>query len=131
VTTGSVILNDTYIHLKDDPQLYLKVQASNLSESTEGPEESSLRTGGNTRRSTGKGAVYRLDVTLDHVDPEDKETLRSWIGPTLIIRDTRGRVWEGGIVGKSLAISEHGATDTSDISFQFVNTDSQYTIVGE
>lgn len=131
MTTGVVTLTDTYIHLEGEPATFLKVQAGSGNETTEGPERTDLMQGGNVQRATGKGAIHKFNVTLVDISTVNVQTLRSWIGAQLIFRDTRRRVWKGGIEGKSLDINEHGPTETADVSFVFVATETGYVLVEE
>lgn len=114
-----VVLDNTYLHYAADPDEFLELDAAVIGESTSGPSETTLMSGGNSKRSSGKGLLIVINVKFSWCTRAQINQLREWAGATLYIRDPRGRLHKGGFSQKTMQVDEHGPTDTGDVTVAF------------
>jgi hypothetical protein len=114
---ADVTLSRLWLHRADDLETFLTFDAFTISPVT--AKIGSVRTlaGGRRRAVSRPGISTVLAVAVVATDRDSRETLESWIGTPLLLRDARGRkVW--GTYFSTRAI-ERPPTHFVDVSFSF------------
>ena len=108
----AVSLDRVYVHLADDLSQYVAVNAL-VSEVPSVQGSVRQRAGGNFQAvtRTGRGTTLAVDISLANRTQID--TLRSWTGQRVMIRDPRGRKHWG--LFFSADIPEIPAVDRADV----------------
>ena len=102
---ASVLLDEVWVHVADDPQEHVRAAATTaLSETDTVAGEVRHYAGGVAREVASSQRTRMLDVTFTELPREDFERLRSWAGLDVFLRDPLGRLMFG--VFHSVGVSE-------------------------
>lgn len=114
---ASVLLDDAWIHLADDLATYVTAALTSAEESAEAPVDVRRYANGRLRSIVRPGTARTISVGLGLVDRDVADTLRSWIGQTVMYRDPAERLVFGTF--PSLGIGEVPGSDGTVVNVTF------------
>jgi len=92
---ASITLNKTWINLLDTGVGLSFYTAHDRAQSKSVSGEVRTYAGGRQRSVTAVGTRSQVSILLRQVTQNDIDTLTSWFGKTVVVRDHRGRRWFG------------------------------------
>ena len=118
---ASVTLTTGWLHLAASPSTYVTLDAQAVDEVASRPVEVERYAAGRIRSVVQPGVGSGITVAAAHVPRATADTLRTWVGETLMWRDPMGRKVFG--VFDQLDIKETVGLHTKpSVSFQLIET---------
>lgn len=114
---ASVDLDRAWIHRTDDLSVYVSAFSADWDDVEQIPGEVRRYAGGRLRIVSRPGKQQVLSVTLRYVPLVSIETLRSWAGSLLLVRDKRGRKLYGTFF--STEVSDLKGVAYADVTLEF------------
>lgn len=92
---ASVVLDRAYLNLADTPSSSISGFTSGRAETLTVPGDVRRMANGRLRVVSRVGSATSLTVTFRALTPEQTQTLREWVGRTVLFRDVLGRKMYG------------------------------------